>query len=145
MSERKTQNEGELRIPEIEKTFTHVPTDLHEILVLDSIDHLSDPPRFRIRSHDLYGSLPDILINDSGDRYPVLDKIQNEAAKQVAVVRVRRELNEMFPGCEFMLPTSSENSVIVGISYQGRTIMVEERSFWKACIRLKEKALQGRL
>jgi len=54
-------------------TFVQVAIDLKEILVLDGIDQLSDPPGFRIRSHDRYGPLSDILIKDTGDRYPVLD------------------------------------------------------------------------
>ena len=93
-----------LRVPEVEKAFLQVAIDLKEILVLDGIDQLADPPGFRIRSHDLYGSLPDILIEDTGDRYPVLDKLEREAAKLTAMVRVRNDLAGMFPGCEFLLP-----------------------------------------
>jgi hypothetical protein len=49
-----------LRISKIEKVFTQFAMDWKEILVLDGIDKLEDPIGFRIRSHDLYGPLPDI-------------------------------------------------------------------------------------
>lgn len=54
--------------------------------ILDGIDQLSDPPGFRIRSHDFYAPLPGTLIYDSGDRYSVPGRIQDEAAKLTAMV-----------------------------------------------------------
>ena len=58
-----------LRVAEVEKAFVQVAIDVHEIIVLDGIGELEDPPGFRIRSHDLYGPLPDVLVEDTGDRY----------------------------------------------------------------------------
>ena len=75
-----------VRVAEVEKAFIQVLIDLHEIIVMDGIDELEDPPGFRIRSHDFYGPLPDILTEDTKDRYPVLDEIQREAAKLYAMV-----------------------------------------------------------
>jgi len=75
-----------LRPRKIEKTFNQVISDLHRILVLDGIDQLGTG--FRIRSHDLYGPMPKILIEDTEDRYPVLDAIEREAEKLCAMVRV---------------------------------------------------------
>jgi hypothetical protein len=94
-----------LRIAEIEKVFVQVAIDLKEILVLDGIDQLSDPRGFHIRSHDLYGPLPDIQITDTADRYPVFEAIEREAAKLIAILRARKNLAEMFPGCELLLPS----------------------------------------
>lgn len=106
-----------LSVPEVEKTFVQVAIDLKEILVLDGIDILPDLPGFRIRSHDLYGPLPDILIHDTGDRYPVLDRIANEAAKLIAMVRVRNDLAGIFRGCKFLLPTSTGERALVGLRF----------------------------
>jgi hypothetical protein len=132
-----------LRTSEIEKVFVHAPIDLKEILVLDGIDQLSDPPGFRIRSHDLYGPLPDVLIHDTGDRYPVLDRIQNEAAKLIAIVRVRQDLEGMFRGCKFLLPTLTVKGALVGLRFLGRTVLAEARSHWEAYHKLVRKAVSA--
>lgn len=88
-----------LRTPEIEKAFVQVTIDLKRILVLDGIDQREQPPGFRIRSHDLYGPLPEIIIEETRDRYQVLDDIQRETAKLCAMIRVRDDLVAMFPSC----------------------------------------------
>jgi hypothetical protein len=132
-----------LRNQEIEKAFVQVAIDLKEILVLDGIDQLPDPPGFRIRSHDLYGPLPDTLIHDTGDRYPVLDRIQNEAAKLIAMVRVRQELAGIFRGCAFLLPTSTGEGALVGLRSRGRTILAEDKSHWEAYHGLVKKAVSA--
>ena len=75
--------------------FVKVAINLKEMLVLDGIDRLPNAPGFHIRSHDLSGPLPDILIKDTGDRYSILDRIENETARLIAVVRVRQELAGM--------------------------------------------------
>lgn len=92
-----------LGLSEVEKAFVQVTLDLKEIPVLDGIDHLADPLGLPIHTRDLYGPSPDILIKDAGDRYPILERIANEVAKLVAIVRVRQELAGMFLGCEFLL------------------------------------------
>ncbi len=89
-----------LRTPQIEEAFTQVVIGLKRILVLDGIDRFDSV--FRIRSHDLYGPLPEIIIKDTGDRYSVLDNIQRETAKLCTMVRVRDDFAAMFPGCEFL-------------------------------------------
>jgi hypothetical protein len=132
-----------LRIAEIEKAFIQVVGELKEILVLDGIDQFTDPPRCRIRSHDLYGPLPNIMIKDTGDRYPVLDGIEREAAKLIAMVRVRNDLARMFPGCEFLLPTSTEEGALVGMRFRGRTILAEEKSHWEAYHKLVREAVSN--
>jgi hypothetical protein len=130
-----------LRMSEIEKVFVQVPTDLHEILVLDDIDAPPDLPGFRIRSHDLHGPIPDILIHDTGDRYPVLDRIQNEAAKLIAIVRVRQELTGMFRGCKFLQSISTGEGALVGLRFRGKTVFAEDKSHWQAYHKLLREAV----
>jgi hypothetical protein len=131
----------QLRLLEIEKVFVQVAIDLKEILVLDGIDQLSDPSRFRIRSNDLFGPLPEIIIQGTGDRDPVLDKIQNEAAKLIAIVRVRKDLAGMYPECEFLLPTSIEEGAPIGMWFGGKTILAEEKNHWEAYHKLVREAV----
>jgi hypothetical protein len=129
-----------LQIREIEKVFVHVAIDLREILVLDSIEKLSAPPSIRIRSHDLHGALPEILVRDSGERDLVLDMVQNEAAKLIAVVKIRDDLAEMFPGCEFLLPIRTESGVVAGFRFKSRTVLAEEPTCWESYHRLMKNA-----
>src|SRR5262245_63414908 len=82
-----------LRVHEVEKAFVQVAIDLHVIIVLDGIDQLESPRGFRIRSHDLHGPLPDIVVYDNGDRYRLLDQIGREAAKLYAISRNRERLS----------------------------------------------------
>jgi hypothetical protein len=102
--------------------------DWKEILVLDGIDKLEDPIGFRIRSHDLYGPLPDIVIEDTCDRYPVLGSITFETAKLIAIVRNRHDLRGIFRGCVFLLPTSTDKGSLVGIRFRGKTVLAEAPS-----------------
>ena len=41
------------------------------------------------------------------------------------MVRVRHDLAEMFPGCEFLLPTRTDKGSVVGIRFDGRTVLAE--------------------
>jgi hypothetical protein len=136
------QNYLYLRVAEVEKTFMQVIFDLQVILVLDGIDQLPDLPGFCIRSHDLYGPLPDALIKDTGDRYPVLDAIVREAAKLIAMVRVRDDICGIFGKCSFLLPTSTRDGALVGMRWRGRTVLAEARSHWMAYHRLVEEAVK---
>jgi hypothetical protein len=131
-----------LRIFELEKAFVQVAIDLREILVLDGIDQLADPSSFRIRSHDLYGSLPEIVVKDTGDRYPVLDSIEREAAKLIAMGRIRNDLGAMFPGCEFLSPTKTDTESLVGLRFAGRTVLAEDRTHWEAYHELAREAVR---
>lgn len=129
-----------LHVLEVEKALVQVAIDLKEILVLDGIDLLPDLPGFRIRCHDLHGPLPDTVIEDTGDRYPVLDHVIREAAKRVAMARIRREIAEIHPGCEFLLPTSTDKGALVGIRIGERTVLAEGPNYWDAYHELKQKA-----
>lgn len=121
-----------LRMPKVEEVFTQFALDVKEILVLDGIDNLEDPIRFRIRSHDLYGPLPDIVIEDTCDRYPVLDKLARETAKLHAIAKDRKDLRDIFRGCVFLLPTSTDQGSLVGIRFRGKTVFAEAPSHWEA-------------
>ena len=131
-----------LRIPEIEKVFTQFAIDWQEIVVLDGIDQLEDPIRFRIRNHDLYGPLPDIVIEDTCDRYPVLSSITFETAKLIAIVRDRHDLRGIFRGCVFLMPTSTDKGSLVGIRFRGKTVLAEAPSHWEAYHELVRKAVE---
>ncbi len=110
-----------MRIPEVEKAFVQVASDIHCILVIDDIDQFTDPPSFCISSHDLHGSLPEIVIGDTGDRWPVLNKIERETAKLCAITRTRKDFAVIFPGCKFLLPTKTSEGSLVGLRFAGWT------------------------
>jgi hypothetical protein len=98
---------------------------------------------FRIRSHDLYGPRPEILIKDTRDRYYVLDETKREAAKLCAMVRVREDLAGIFPGCEFLLPIRMETGSVVGLKFDGKTVFAEDRTHWEVHHMLLRKAVEA--
>ncbi len=112
-------------------------------MVLDGVDPLHDQQRYRIRSHDLYGPLPTIEIEDDGDRLKVVSDIRNEAAKLSAIHGLRRELLEMFEDATFLEPTLVDEVAVVGISYGNGeyTTMAEGASFLDAYHKLREKVI----
>ncbi len=118
-----------LRLPDVEKAFTQVVIDLKEILVLDGIDVLDALPGFRIRCHDLYGPLPEAVIEDAGDRYASLDCVIREAARRVAMARIRQQLVAALPMSEFLLPTLTGNGGLVGIRTKDKTLLAEGPTF----------------
>jgi hypothetical protein len=125
----------------MEKVLVQVAIGLHEILVLDGIDELEDPAELLIHSHELYGSLPDIVIEDTGDRWTALEDIHHETAKLIAVVRVRRDLTDIFPGCEYLLPTKTDKGSGVGLRFNGRTILAEGPTYWETYHKLNRKTV----
>ncbi len=126
----------------IEKEFVQVAIDLKDVIVLDGVDQLPGN-RFRIRSHDLYGPLPAIEIEDDRDRLKVVDDIHREAAKLSAIHGLRKELVEMFEDARFLEPTLMNQTAVVGISYgNGKyTTMAEGTSFLDAYHKLREKVI----
>jgi len=82
----------------VEKTFLDCVMDLKEVIILDGIDILPDSSGFRVRSHDLYGPLPEVVVRDSGDTYVDKDRLGNEACKLVAIVRMRDRMVRWFAG-----------------------------------------------
>jgi hypothetical protein len=92
-----------LRFAEIERTFVQTALDLHRILVLDGIDIL--PDGFRVRSHDLYGQLPEIAIENSGNTFQDKEALGREACKLLAIVKLRDRMVTWLPESEFLPPT----------------------------------------
>jgi hypothetical protein len=131
-----------LKPHQIEKSFVLVASDLKRNLFVDGIDQFEDPPGFRIRSHDPFGPMPEIVIRDTGDRYPVLENIQREAAKICAMVRIRDNIAAIFPGCKFLLSTKTDEGSLVGIRFAGRTIFAEHRNCWEAYHKLLRQAVR---
>jgi hypothetical protein len=143
MSEtRQLKQSMRFRIPEIEKTFVQVAIDVHVVIVLDAIIPVPDLPGFLIQSHDLHGPLPDVRIEDNENRLTVLDSVAAEAAKLTAVAKVRDDLAAIFPGCIFLPHTLLDAGVLVGLSFNGRTILAEAPSFWEAYHRLIRRCVR---
>lgn len=109
-----------LRPETIEKTFTDAVTDLKQIVILDVIDILPDNSGFQVRSHDLHGPLPELLIQDSGDSFLDKDRLGREACKLVAIVRLRDQMLRFLPGSKLLPPTSMDGKAIAGLKGGGR-------------------------
>lgn len=125
---------------QIERAFAQLVIDLKETLVLGGIDVCDNPPGYRIHCHDLYGPLPDATIEGIGEEYPVLDHVIREAAKLIAMARARREIASLFPaGAEFMLPTLTDNGVLVGIRWESKIFLAEEVTHLDAYRELRRK------
>jgi hypothetical protein len=120
-----------LHTSEIEQAFLKVIADVGVVCILDGIDLVPELSGLAIRTHDFYGPLPRIVIEDTGDRYLVLERISAEGARMTAVVRFRQELATAFPGTEFLLPTSTEAGVVVGVRVAGRVFLGEAASYWE--------------
>ena len=82
-----------LHVTEVEKAFVQVAIDLHAIIVLDGIDQLKSPSGFRIRSHDLHGPLPDIVVTIPETAIACFEQIEREVAKIYAIARNREPLS----------------------------------------------------
>ena len=130
------------RIPEIEKAFVQVAIDVHVVIVLDAIIPVPNLPGFLIQSHDFHGPLPDVRIEDNENRLQVLDSVATEAAKLTAVAKVRDDLAAIFPGCVFLPHTLLDSGVLVGLSFNRRTILAEAPSFWEAYHKLIRKCVR---
>ena len=130
-----------LSASEIEKEFLLATIHIKQIVVLDGIERVEEPPGFRIRSHDLYGPLPDVVVSDTGDRTAILDEVSRESAKLNAIARHREELAAAYPGCRFLPHKVLDHGVVVGLQAEGRTILVEAPTFWQAYAKLKNSSL----
>jgi len=127
---------------EVEKEFMLVMYYLNAAVVLDGIEVLTDLPGFRISTHDPHGPLPDAIIHDTGDRYPVLEAISMEGAKRVAVTWLRREMVKAFLGVSFLPPTRLDKRCVVGIQWEGKTVLAEASDFVQAYHRLWRHAVR---
>jgi hypothetical protein len=114
---------------DVEALFIGVTTALCVTIILDGVDKL--PEGYRIRSHDSYGSLPDIEIKSIHNMDRVLDWISLNTARLGATVRFRRKLATQVPDCQFITPTSTGNVTVVGICTEGKTVRANG---WNACL-----------
>jgi hypothetical protein len=126
----------------IRQAFSNVVAGRRKNLILDSIDPFPALPGFRIRSHDPYGPLPEIVIKDTGDRDLVLNAIKQEAAKLCAVVWIRDDIATLFPGCRFLPPTKTDDGPLVGIRFAGVTVFAEHKNCWEAYHKLLAEAVE---
>lgn len=128
---------------QIEKEFLLADGHEKRVVALDRIERTTNPLGFRIRSHDLYGDLPEIFISDNGDRTFILQEILHEAVKTCAIAGHRADLASLYPGCRFLPHTILQAKVRVGIQAGIKTLLAESTSFWEAYLDLKETAFRS--
>jgi hypothetical protein len=104
--------------------------DIGMVIVLDGIDIL--PDGFQVRSHDLHGQLPEIVIGNSGDTFRDKDRLAIEACKLIAIVKLRDEMVRFLPGCMFLKPTHMDGKAVVGLQAMPLTRIVEGEDFLAA-------------
>jgi hypothetical protein len=109
--------------------------------VLDGIDIISDQSGFRIRSHDLHGQLPEIVIQNSGDTFRDKDRLGREACKLIAIVKLRDEMRRFLRGGKFLLPTTLGDRTAVGFRVGMWTWLAEGDDFVTACHRLHKQVV----
>jgi hypothetical protein len=119
-----------LRPAAIEKVFTDCAIDLKRILVLDGIDGLSDG--FRIRCHDLYGPLPEIVITNTGDTFDDKEQLRLEVCKITAIVKLRDQMIRFLPGARFLPPTRRDGMAVAGLQARPKTWIMEGKDFLEA-------------
>ncbi len=128
---------------EVERQFALSAVDLKEIVTLDGIDVLPDESWLRIRSHDLYGPLPEIIFPvDPADRHTTFACLQREPVKLCTVARYRRELEDIFRGASFLPPTKRDTQCVVGIRWQTRAVLAEAPDFMDAYHTLWREAVE---
>jgi hypothetical protein len=130
-----------LRPETIEKTLNDCVMDLKEVIVLDDIDILPDNSGFRVRSHDLHGLLPEIVIEDSGDAFRDKDRLSNQACKLIAIVKLRDRMTRWLPGGRFLPPTKVETCATVGFKVGPKTWIAEGDDFITAYHKLHEQVV----
>ena len=135
------ENQLALKPATIEKTFTDCIIDLKQVIILDGVDILADSSGFRIRSHDLYGPLPEILVKDSGDTYSDKDRLGNQACKLVAIVGLRDQMLRWLPGGTFLPPTTVDSRATVGFKVGPKTCLAEGEDFIAAYHDLHKQVL----
>jgi hypothetical protein len=119
-----------LRPVTIEKVFNDCVNDLNQILIIDGIDLL--PDGFRVRTHDLHGLLPEIVMENSGDTFQDKERLGYRVCKLIAMVRLRERMVRFLPGCKLLPPTSIDGNAIVGLQAKPKTWIAEGRDFLAA-------------
>ena len=132
-----TRDYSKLQSPEIERIFFQTVLDLKQILVLDRIDFL--PQGYRMHCHDLYGPLPEILINHSGDTFLDKERLGYQVCKLTAIAKLRESMRRCLPGGKFLLPTRMDSRVIVGFRVGPKACLAEGDDFIQAYQNLHEE------
>jgi len=97
----------------------------------------------QVRSHDLHGPLPEIIIHiDPADRLGTFDRLGREAVKLCTISRLRRELEDSFSGVTFLPPTMLDGKCVAGLQWHGRTALAETEDFVHAYHRLWRHAVR---
>ena len=128
-----------LRVPQIERIFVQTIIDLKQIVVLDGIAF--HDTGFCISCHDLYGPLPEIVIQDSGNTFRDKDQLENEVCKLTAITRIRDRICRWLPGGTFLLPTRLDSRVIVGYRVGSKTWIADQEDTVKAYHALDEQVV----
>ncbi len=128
---------------EFERQFVLPAVELKEIVALDSIELLPEESSIRVRSRDLHGPLPVVIVQvDAADRLGALDRIGREAVKLCAISRLRREPDDAFSGSTFLPPTRMDGKCLAGLQWRGRTVLAEVGESVQAYHRLRRKAVR---
>jgi hypothetical protein len=130
-----------LKAPQIEKVFVQAALDLNHIIVFDGIDFNPDNTGFCIQCHDLHGSLPEIVINNSGDTLKDKDRIRNETCKLIAISGLRDHMRRWLRGGKFLLPTRLDGRAIVGFQVGTKTWIAEGDAFLSAYHKLHSQVV----
>ncbi len=123
---------------EIESLFSRLTFALLANITLDGIDRLPNGRGCCIRSHDVFGRLPDIQVDCEGDEGQILDRVSLEIAKLGAINRLRFELAAKVDNCEFVV-LPSDKAIRVGIRQGSRTVSARGRDQAHAYQKLSRK------
>jgi hypothetical protein len=110
-------------------------------IYLDGIDILPDRSGFRVRSHDLHGPLPEIVVQDRGDTFLDKDRLSNQACKLVAIVRLRNQMTRRLRGGKFLPPTIVDNHATVGFKLGRKAWLAEGEGFLEAYQELHKRVV----
>jgi hypothetical protein len=84
---------------EIAKAFVQTTLDLETRIFLDGIDPALQG--FRIRCHDRYGILPEVMVPEEEDSCTTLQNVRSSACKLAAIARIRDEIARTRPNVNF--------------------------------------------
>jgi hypothetical protein len=129
-----------LSAAEVENLFNAIAGALRIEIKLDEVKMASDDSGCIIRSHDVYGRLPEVKITFLHDKESTLDCICISTARLGMAVRFRQELANSLCGCRFFLPSSRKKSTLVGIRAGGKTIVAKGPDPCQAYQELKKAA-----
>ncbi len=82
--------DSRFQIAEIRREFVSFLADLNAEIVLDGIDLLHSESRLKIRSHDALGMLPEVFVEQTGNLFEQLDRLDRNIAKLVEIAADRR-------------------------------------------------------